>query len=221
MPNMSNRTLAAAVLAAVATALVLGAVVLFVRRDDNAPIQVLLPTPAQSGAAAGIRDGNPSSAEPGRVELRVYVSGAVRNSGVYTLQPDDRLSDAIAAAGGATGDAELAAVNLARRVKDEEHYYIPRVGETPPPGSALAGENAQGAGPAATASCGGLIELNAASADLLETLPGIGQVRAEAIVSYRERNGPFQSVEEITNVPGIGPATYDKVRELAAVCNGP
>ena len=130
MPYVSKRTIATAFLAAVVTALVLGAVVLFVRRDDNAPIYVMLPTPAQDLATAG----GPSGGGLSQAELKVYVSGAVRNPGVYTLLAGDRLSDAMAAAGG----AELAAVNLAQRLQDEGHYLIPRAGETPPPISSLA-----------------------------------------------------------------------------------
>jgi competence protein ComEA len=202
VPRSTLRIVAAAVLASLATAVVLGAVLLFVRRDDNAPIQVVLPPSAQSEAA----------------ELRVYVKGAVHNPGVYTLRPGDRVEDAIAAAGGATGDANLAAVNLAHRIKDEEQIDIRKVGETGPPG------NATDQGPGTPSDCDlpgkGLIDLNAASVDLLQTLPGIGQVRAEAVVRYREQTGPFRSVEGITNVSGIGPATYESIRELVTVCDG-
>ena len=210
MPYVSKRTIATAFLAAVVTALVLGAVVLFVRRDDNAPIYVMLPTPAQDEATAG---GGPSQAE-----LKVYVSGAVRSPGVYTLRTDDRLSDAMAAAGGAIDGAELAAVNLALRLQDEGHYVIPRAGETPPPVSSLAPGQSLGTPSNCDPADEDLINLNATSAALLEALPGIGQARAGDNVSYREQNGPFQSVDEVTNVSGIGPVTYENIRELVTVC---
>jgi competence protein ComEA len=214
MSWLSYRTVAVAFLAAVATALVLGAVVLLVRRDDNAPIQILLPTPeARAAAPRPPVDGGMMPA------MSVYVSGAVRNPGVYPLGEDARLADALAAAGGATGDAQLELVNLALRVKDEAHYHIPRVGETPPPAPNTLG--GQALGPVASEEEGGLIDLNSASEALLDTLPGIGKTLAGAIVAYRELNGPFSSVEEITNVPKIGPATYDGIRDLVTVRKPP
>jgi competence protein ComEA len=195
---------------------VLGAVVLLVRRDDNAPIQVLPPTGGGRGAAVGTPvDGGTAPA------LSVYISGAVRKPGVYVLGEDARLADALAAAGGATGDAQLESVNLARRVNDEEHYHIPRVGETPPPAPNTAGSQALAPVASAVEEEGGLIDLNSASEALLETLPEIGQTLARAIVAYRERNGPFSSVEEVKKVPGIGPATYERIRDLVTVRKPP
>ena len=105
-------------------ALVLGAVVLFLRDDGNVPIQVALPTP-------GLEENGVLGAAAVGSELRVYVSGAVRHPGVYTLGPDDRLDDALAAAGGPTGDAQLGAMNLAARVQDEGHYHFPGIQDTP------------------------------------------------------------------------------------------
>ena len=111
-------------------------------------------------------------------------------------------------------------VNLARRVQDEEHYHIPRVGETPPPSGSLATSRSTSTALSTTSTSSGLIDLNVATIDQLDTLPGIGQALASAIVTFREENGPFKSVEEITNVPRIGPATYDKIRDLVTVGDG-
>ncbi len=115
----------AAVLASLATAVVLGAILLFVCRDDNAPIQVLIPTPAGSEPVAGPQSAALQDAGQAEAEVRVYVTGAVGRPGVYTLNPDDRVVDAIAAAGGANADAELTGLNQASRVRDEEHYHVP------------------------------------------------------------------------------------------------
>ena len=211
MPLISNRTLVTVALSAIVTALVFAAVLIFVRGDDNAPIQVVLPTPevVESNASpSGVANSDPEE------DLRVYVSGAVQNPGVYRLQPGHRLADALFAAGGATSEANLDAVNLALRVKDEEQYHIPRVGETPPPKASPAGVS----GTTLEAFCGGLMDLNTASTSQLGTLPGIGPVRAKDIVDYREQNGPFVLVEEITEISGIGPATFENIRELVAVC---
>ena len=217
MGIVTPRTLSAFAMGVLITALVLGAVVLFLRGDDNAPIQVLLPTPERNNAASSQ---NPSTVtgDAAAAEVHVYVSGAVRNPGVYPLRPNDRLQQALKAAGGATEDAQLEAVNLALRVQDEGHYHIPKVGETPTAAVAQSATGSQSTGPSTTGSCEGLIDLNSASVAELESLPGIGPVRASAIESYREQHGPFLSIDEVMNVSGIGPATYDSIKELISVC---
>ena len=197
------RTLAMLVSAVLVAAIVLAAVVLLFRNGDNVPIQIL--PPGQEPKAT-------DSVSTADGDVRVYISGAVRNPGVYPMLPGDRLADAVDAAGGATGEAQLASVNLALRVVDQAHYHIPIVGETPPPRSASANQENSGGligGPVqGETSTGGLINLNLASPSLLATLPGIGVVLAQAIVDHREKNGPFRSVAEITDVPRIGPLTY-------------
>lgn len=208
---LSIRTLAAGIAGAAVAALILGAVVLFLRSDDNAPIQILLPDSTQPASPANSAD----LAD----DLKVYVTGAVVNPGVYSLTAGDRVSDAIDAAGGTTSDAQTEAVNLALRVQDEGHYQIPRLGETPIVDAITGFKVNQATGATAVGTCDGLIDLNTASIELLESLPTIGQVRAAAIVSYRKDNGRFQSVEDITNVSGIGPATYEAIRGLATVCD--
>jgi competence protein ComEA len=209
LTSSTQRAIAIAVLALLAGLLVVGAAVLLARGNGNAPIQVLAPTPEAPGP----------SAEGGQAatEIQVYVSGAATNPGVYTLRAGARLVDALAAAGGATAEADLAAVNLARRVRDEGHYHIPRVGEAPPAGSG--GEDEPGGAPALAGNRP--INLNTASVDLLVTLPGIGPAKARAIVDYRQRRGPFKSVDEIINVPGIGPSTYELIRSLVTVSPTP
>jgi competence protein ComEA len=122
------------------------------------------------------------------------------------------VEDAIAAAGGADADAELTGLNQAGRVRDEEHYHVPRLGETPPIATVTTKITSN-----SSATSSGLIDLNVASVDLLDTWPGIGPSLANAILSYREQNGPFGSVEAIMDVPGIGPATYEKIRDLVTV----
>ena len=118
MTLINIRTLIIVTITAIVTALVLGAIVLLVRGDENAPIQVVLPTADPTETTVTQTDGSPDASP--EEDLRVYVSGAVQNPGVYQLRPEQRLSDAVSAAGGATSEANLDGVNLARRVKDEE-----------------------------------------------------------------------------------------------------
>ncbi len=186
MRGVSQIVLGAAALAAVA-----GAVVIMVGGSSPAGVEVVLP-PAQPPA-----------------ELRVYLSGAVRSPGVYVVEQGDRLADVVEAAGGLGLNADPAAVNLAVRVKDEDHWHIPSVGETP---SASAGARPD-AGPAGPAK----VEINSADAATLQSLPGIGEVKARSIVQYREANGPFATVEGLLDIRGIGPSTLEAIRDLVEV----
>lgn len=213
MSEGAFRTAGMVVSTVLVAAIVLAAVVLLLRDGDNIPIQILPPgqEPKATGSASLVDD-----------DVRVYISGAVRNPGVYPMLPGDRLSDAVAAAGGPTAKAELASVNLALRVADQAHYHIPSVGETPPVQAGPANFPGLISAPVQSEfSAGGLIDLNLASPSLLGTLPGIGVVLAQSIVDHREKNGPFRSVEEITDVPRIGPVTYQKIRDLVTVGDSP
>ena len=223
MPESKVKKLAVAVLAALVVILASAGVALFVRGGDNGAVKIILPTPGgQAGGTAESRDesSQKTQREP---ELRVYVSGAVHRPGVYLLNPGDRLEDALAAAGGGTSEADLEAVNLALRVQDEAHYRVPRIGEDPDPESnvVLAPGAAKDPVGGNGQSSAGLVDLNTASVELLVTLPGIGPVRAGAIVADRELNGPFLSVEQITRVQGIGPSTYASIRDLVTVDKSP
>lgn len=141
----------------------------------------------------------------------VHVTGAVARPGVITLDDGGRVTDAIAAAGGATDDARLDLVNLARPLQDGEHVHLPREGEeTRPPGVGSPGA-AAGQGPADR------IDLNTATADQLETLPGIGPAKASAILRHREQHGPFSVPGDLRDVSGIGEATFQRLADLVTV----
>lgn len=160
----------------------------------------------------------------------VHVVGAVGAPGVVDLPASSRVSDAVEAAGGAQADADIDALNLARVLVDGEQIRVPRIGEEPGPATGAGGGTAGGAdtgGPAAGggsggaadphAAGGGLIDLNAADAAQLETLPGIGPVTAQSIIDHREAIGRFGSVDELLDVTGIGDATLARIRESVTV----
>jgi competence protein ComEA len=185
-----------------------------------------------AGSAAGSAEGAPAASTPadpaggaaaaGGGTVIVHVAGAVGSPGVVELPQGARVRDAVAAAGGARADADLAAVNLARPLADGEQVYIPVPGETPP-AAAGGGAAAGAAGSAGAAGAGGVgapsgpLNLNTADAAALDTLPGIGPVLAERIVAYRTQHGPFPDVPALTDVPGIGPAILESVAELVTV----
>jgi competence protein ComEA len=147
--------------------------------------------------------------------VAVHVVGAVMRPGVYHLVAGARADDALRAAGGASPQADLRRVNLAATVHDGEQLVIPRVGEritTPPSGgSGTSGSRA----PTTTVPL--IIDINAATADDFDRLPGVGPTIARAIVEHRKRNGPFASVDELLAVRGIGPAKLAEMRPWVRV----
>jgi len=143
-------------------------------------------------------------------EVVVYVAGAVAAPGVYTLASPARVTDAVAAARGATVDADLDVVNLAATLHDGQRIYVPKVGETVPP--VVAGDTTvDSAAPA------GPVDINTASADQLDVLPGVGPSTAAAIIAYRDLHGPFQAIDQLGDVRGIGPSKLDAIRGLVTV----
>lgn len=149
-------------------------------------------------------------ASPTPAVLFVHVAGWVRRPGVYELHEGDRVIDAIELAGGPRRDAQTSALNLAALLTDGQQVLVP--GPAPPPGGGTVPGSTGGSTPAPT-----LVNVNTAAAEELETLPGIGEVLAQAIISYRDEHGPFTSVDELEEVSGIGPATLEEIRDLVTV----
>lgn len=143
--------------------------------------------------------------------VAVHVAGAVARPGVLWLPEGSRVVDAIAAAGGAAADADTDRINLAAPLADGAWIHVPRVGEPTP--SPPAGASGATAGEGST----GPIDLNTASAEQLETLPGVGPATAAAIVEHRNAHGPFPSVDALADVPGIGAAKLARLRPLVRV----
>jgi competence protein ComEA len=141
-------------------------------------------------------------------EIQVHVTGAVVEPGVYPLRRGDRAIDALEAAGGPTDDADPEAINLARLLYDEDQVMVPRQGQATSSG----GSASQVAG-AST----GRININTASAERLDTLPGIGEVYSQRIVDSRTNDGPFDTVDDLLERRLIPRATFEKIKELIAV----
>jgi len=182
------------------------------------------PSPA-AGASAGAA---PSAPGAGRVV--VHVLGAVRRSGVVELPASSRVGDALERAGGATDDADLDRLNLARVLTDGERLYVPRVGQQEVPEALGPMADGAAAGPTAAAGAGSgggsagtggeesaVVDLNTADQAVLETLPGIGPGLAGRIIAWRDEHGRFTAVEDLLDVSGIGDVRFAELRDRVRV----
>jgi competence protein ComEA len=140
--------------------------------------------------------------------LVVHVAGAVRRPGLYRLRDGSRIADAVARAGGPTRRADLALVNLAAPLADGIQVVVPR--RAPLAAGGSPGTAAPGAGPPS-----GPVQLNSATLEQLDSLPGVGPVTAQKILDFRQEHGAIRSVDELDAVPGIGPARLEQLREAA------
>jgi competence protein ComEA len=170
-------------------------------------------TKAKSSASATAPSARPDpvpTTGPGS-SIVVHVAGAVTRPGVAELPAGSRVIDAVEAAGGALPDGDLDQLNLAAKVADGERVLVPRVGEV----GVVA--PLRGSGSAAGAPSGGVLNLNTATTEQLEELPGIGPVLAGAILDERERRGGFGSINELREVRGIGEKRFADLRDRVTV----
>ena len=191
---------------------------LFRASADDVQVVEIAPTPTP------VPTSTPVPPEP---DVGVYISGAVVNPGVYIMYEGSRLASVLLLAGGATENADLSAINLAVVVQDEDHWHIPRVGEEVPSvaqasnGDTSNSRSANGNTAASSAQAGqdsdGKVNLNSADVTLLKTLPSIGEVRAQAIVSHREAYGDFASIDALLEVDGVGVGIVENIRHLVTV----
>jgi competence protein ComEA len=193
--------------AAVAVSVVALAAWWFLRTPPAAAPELVLPMAGE--ASASPTTSTTTSTAP---EVVVHAAGAVASPGLYRLGAGARLHDLLAAAGGAAPDADLDAVNLAAPLADGQRYYVPRLGEQPPTAAVLPGGGVTGDGAAPAP-----VDLNTATLDELDALPGIGPTTAQAILDHRGREGPFTSVEQLLDVRGIGDAKFEQLRGLVTV----
>lgn len=140
--------------------------------------------------------------------MMAEIKGAITQPGVYEIKEGGRVIDLIELAGGLKKEADAAAINFAMYVQDEMSIYVPRIGEEAP-----ASLPVQETGEASK----GSVDLNSAESAELETLPGIGPAKAEAIIEYRKTNGPFKTIEDLKEISGIGEKTFEKLKDLILV----
>jgi competence protein ComEA len=151
---------------------------------------------------------------PTPLPIKIDISGAVAQPGLYELPAGSRVQDAILAAGGLLPEADTSALNLAAPLEDGTRIYIPSQRPTAPPAAPKSSTvPPDAADPAPT----GLINLNTATLEELDSLPGIGPAIAQRIIDYRTANGLFATIENLQNVKGIGPATFEKLKDKITV----
>ncbi len=178
---------------------------------------------AQADAEGGGEHEAGASAPGPEGPVVVHVVGAVATPGVVELPAGARVSDALESVGGASGHADMDALNLARVLVDGEQIRVPRPGEEivlSSGGGAEAGDAQSGADPAGAGSGaaeGALVDLNSADLAALETLPGVGPVTAQSILDHRDAIGRFTTVDELLDVSGIGDATLSRIRDSVTV----
>lgn len=149
-----------------------------------------------------------------RAETMIYVDikGAVKVPGIYQLKNQQRIWDALALAGGVSEEADTTQVNYAQKVKDQMIIYVPKKGES----VAQSLETLQESAPAQQ-NQEEKINLNTATEAELQTISGIGAKKAQEIIRFRDEQGPFKTVEELKNVPGIGEKTVDRLKDMLTV----
>ncbi len=168
------------------------AILLAAGQPRSTPV-LLLPTPAPN-------------------TLTIDIAGEVVQPGVYELPSGSRIQDAIRAAGGLSASANADSINLAAGLSDGQKILVMPEGQTPVlPAQPERSIPIEISGP---------IDINTATVEVLDTLPGIGPAKAADIITYRQKHGAFDRIEDIQNVSGIGPATFEDIRELITVSGG-
>lgn len=146
--------------------------------------------------------------------ITVDIFGAINKQGVYQIEGDKRLNDLIAIAGGLSKDADIKNINRAKTLSDQEKVYIPYIGEI------ATSTKTDSGGLAPSDSDNEKVNLNSADASELQKLNGIGEKKAEQIISYRDENGPFKDPKDLTKVSGIGDKTFEAMADKVTVWAG-
>lgn len=149
----------------------------------------------------------------------IYITGAIKNPGLYTLPRSSRVNDAVEAAGGLIEVSDRLAINLAAKIEDGAKIVVPAlVAES----TGQAGQTPRtSATPLLTPTINFPININSADATMLDNLPGIGPSKAGAIQAYRQEHGPFTKIEDIMNVPGIGSGLFNSIKDFITVTENP
>ncbi|GIV18335.1 MAG: competence protein ComEA [Armatimonadota bacterium] len=181
-------------------------------RQQSPPALSTPAPPPATGDAVPSQQTPPADSD----EIVVHVAGAVKKPGLVRIPRGSRVDDAVRAAGGFSSQADPDSVNLAQPLEDGVQVYVPRKGEAAQVEGRV-GPAWQGEVPRRKEAPSGKININTASAEQLESLPGVGPATARAIIEYRKQNGGFSSIDELLDVRGIGPKKLEQIRPYVTV----
>jgi competence protein ComEA len=181
---------------------------LYLHSGQETDFSVLQESESSSDWESGSASSAPAQEETVSAECTVYICGAVKSPGVYSFPSGSRVCDAVEAAGGLSKKAAAGAVNQARILVDGEQITIPRK---------TAGSGSASSDPENSSNDSGLININQADLSQLMTLSGIGQAKAQLIITYREENGSFQTKEDIMKISGIKEGIYNQIKDSITV----
>ncbi|AJO58965.1 MULTISPECIES: competence protein ComEA [Bacillus] len=203
--NWLNQHKKAIILAA--SAAVFTAIMIFLATGKNKePVKQAVPTEAENTVVKQEANNDESNET-----IVIDIKGAVQHPGVYEMRTGDRVSQAIEKAGGTSEQADEVQVNLAEILQDGIVVYIPKKGEE------TAVQQGGGVSVQSDGGKGALVNINTATLEELQGISGVGPSKAEAIIAYREENGRFQTIEDITKVSGIGEKSFEKIKSSITV----
>lgn len=186
--------------------LAVGLILLLAQPKQGVPI-TLMPAPTATATGLPMPTWTPKP-------ILAQIGGAVHSPGVYSLPEGARVEDLILAAGGLSTDADLDRINTIAALQDGDYYYLPAAGQAIPETATNAPSNITSEHDSAFTYP---LDLNTATQEELESLPGIGPSKAADILAYRDSHGPFLSLDDLVNVPGIGEVTVDSLRDYLIV----
>ena len=192
-----------------------GFIVYFLLSKDQPSPEPILLTAATEQQTPEQQPTDPQPTEQQAQSIVVDVKGAVQHPGVYPFTTEDRIIDAITAAGGYVENADTRSINHAQKLTDELVIYVPKKGEQVE--EALAPATSAPSSSASGAKNSETVNINTATESELTTLPGIGPSKAAAIIAYRDEHGPFATPQDITNVTGIGDKTFERLEPFIAI----
>lgn len=191
------------------------------QRNTASQSQALTAVPDATDVVLGSEPSDPVPSASATAVIGVDVIGAVMQPGVYYVPPGARVDDVVKAAGGLAPNADRDAVNMAARVVDAQQIKVPGIGEggstAGPSAGSASGATSANAANAALANTNAKVNINTADGTALATLEGIGPAMAQRIIDYRTENGPFQVIDDLQNVKGIGTALFDKIKDHVRV----
>lgn len=220
-PILCSNISIAKVSLALTVAFVVIAGFLYVSKDNSGNIQEELVTSDETAVTEDVKE--PLVTDKERIEVPklfcCYVCGAVNNPGVYEFSEGARMNELIELAGGFAKDAAVTYLNLAQAVSDSEKIYVPTKKEVSKMGASenLEPNLQESTSKENDSSAEDKVNINTADIDKLTSLPGIGEAKANSIISYREDHGAFQSIEELKNVEGIKDGVFNKIKDLISV----